>query len=475
MAITKIHAIKATVSAAVDYICDEEKTDEKLLISSFATSPQTAADDFRFALSHTDAKDPNLAYHLIQSFEPGELTKEEAHEVGKELADRLLQGKHSYVISTHIDKDHIHNHIIFCAADNFEGKKYHDCKSSYYHIREISDQISRERGLIVYDNPKNRSKSFAEWDSNKRNRSWKSQLKKDINSAIKESKSYEEFLSLMRAKGYEIKDSKISETAHKYIGFRAPGQQRWIRGREKSLGAEYTKERIAERIEQALQTGNKTYKEEPYHPDTIIDTSSEKFTDKPGLKRWADKENLKLAAKLRSEMAGRGFRSIQDIDEKIDSLHKQATIAKRTTAALDKKKKSMLETLTYARQYSEKRKYVKAYKKSTDPDRYYRAHSYDLHLAWGAEDILKSAGLDSEKVSVKNLESEYEKLCKDRDTTYTEYKKVEAECAELTRYRDNLLLYIGEDSEEREKKEQEKAENREKDTDKNPDLDRTRA
>ena len=474
MAITKIHAIKATVSAAVDYICDEEKTDEKLLISSFATSPQSAADDFRFALSHTDAKDPNLAYHLIQSFEPGELTKEEAHEVGKELADRLLQGKHSYVISTHIDKDHIHNHIIFCAADNFEGKKYHDCKQSYYHIREISDQISRERGLIVYDNPKNRSKSFVEWDSDKRSRSWKSQLKKDINASIKESKSYEEFLSLMKAKGYEIKDSEISETAHKYIGFRAPGQERWIRGREKSLGAEYTKERISERIEKALQTGNKTHKKEPYHPETIIDTSTKEFTDSPGLKRWADKENLVLAAKLRSEMSGRGFRSIQDIDEKIDSLHKQAMTAKRTTAQLDKQKKSMLETLTYAKQYSEKRKYVRAYKKSADPDRYYRAHSYDLHLAWGAEDILKCAGMDPEKVSVKSLESEYEKLCNDRDSTYAEYKNAEAECAELTRYRDNLLLYIGEDPEEREKKEREKERDKDQNKEKDTDSDRTR-
>ena len=119
MAYTKIHAITATVSKAVDYICNPVK-------------------------NH-----PNKAYHLIQSFLPGEVTYKEAHQIGVELADRLLEGKYSYVVSTHIDKGHVHNHVIFCAADNVNHQKYHDCKKTYYNIRSLSDDLCREHELSI--------------------------------------------------------------------------------------------------------------------------------------------------------------------------------------------------------------------------------------------------------------------------------------------------------------------------------------
>lgn len=92
---------------------------------------------------------PNKAYHLIQAFAPGEVSYEEAHRIGKELADKVLEGKYSYVLTTHIDKGHIHNHIIFCAADNIEHNKYHDCKQSYYHIRKLSDELCKEHNLSI--------------------------------------------------------------------------------------------------------------------------------------------------------------------------------------------------------------------------------------------------------------------------------------------------------------------------------------
>lgn len=141
MAYTKIHAIKATVHKAVNYICNPDKTDENILISSFGCSPETAPYDFKFALSKTRQSDENKAFHLIQSFLPGEVSFEEAHRIGTELADKLLEGKYSYVVSTHIDKGHVHNHLIFCAADNIDHKKYNDCKRSYYHIRHLSDDL----------------------------------------------------------------------------------------------------------------------------------------------------------------------------------------------------------------------------------------------------------------------------------------------------------------------------------------------
>ena len=116
-----------------------------MFVSSYACSPETAAYDFKYTLDHCRENSPNKAYHLIQAFAPGEVGFEEAHRIGKELADKLLEGKYSYAVTTHIDKGHVHNHIIFCAADNIEHNKYHDCKQSYYHIRKLSDELCRER------------------------------------------------------------------------------------------------------------------------------------------------------------------------------------------------------------------------------------------------------------------------------------------------------------------------------------------
>ena len=120
-----------------------------MFVSSYACSPETAAYDFKYTLDHCRENSPNKAYHLIQAFAPGEVGFEEAHHIGKELADKLLEGKYSYVVTTHIDKEHVHNHIIFCAADNIEHNKYHDCKQSYYHIRKLSDELCKEHNLSV--------------------------------------------------------------------------------------------------------------------------------------------------------------------------------------------------------------------------------------------------------------------------------------------------------------------------------------
>ena len=401
MAITRIHAIKATVSGAVNYICNEKKTDSSLLISSFGTTPETAANDFKFTLSHTDSSDPNKAFHLIQSFAPGEVSATEAHKIGEELADRLLKGKYSYIVTTHTDKGHIHNHLLFCAADNIDYKKYHDCKRTYWDIRHLSDELCEEHNLSVIRENQHKAKKYKEWLADKKGTSWKSKLKSDINETIKLAHSYEEFLSLMQAKGYQIKDSEINPEAHKYIGFLAPGQVKWIRGREKSLGPEYTKERIKERIEEKARIRAERMKKLTTRPQSLIDTSQEKFTESPGLMRWAEKENLKRAAQIQSKLAEMGFKSMEEVDERIEALHQQAKTGKKATIALDKDIKSAAEILRYARQYSEKKKYDRNYKKC--------------------------------------------KMCSCTMATSDAYKKAERECEKLKQSRDALLTFIGQE------------------------------
>lgn len=206
MAITKIHAIQATVHKAITYICNPDKTDGNTLISSYCCSPETAAYDFKFSLSKTKQSDPNKAFHLIQSFMPGEVSYEEAHTVGVELADRLLEGKYSYIVSTHIDMGHVHNHIIFCAADNVNYEKYHDCKQSYYHIRRLNDDLCKEHQLSVLPPTNSRGKKYKEWLSDKQGDAWKTKLKIHIDEAIKQSESYDETNRIYHIRYQKSKD-----------------------------------------------------------------------------------------------------------------------------------------------------------------------------------------------------------------------------------------------------------------------------
>lgn len=443
MSITRIHAIKATVKRSIDYICNPAKTDGETLITTFGTTVEYAPAMFANALKKTDPSDPNLAYHLIQSFAPGEVGAKEAHEIGKELAERLLGGRYSYIVSTHTDKNHCHNHIIFCAADNITHKKYHDCKRSYWNIRHINDELCEEHNLSVIKENKHIGKSYKEWMADKAGTSWKSKLKSDINETIKQAHTYDEFLDLMKSKGYEIKDAEISPEAHKYIGFRAPGQERWIRGRAKSLGEDFTKERIRERIEEKARIRAERMKRLTKRNPSMIDTTQDKFAESPGLMRWAEKQNLKAAAQIQSKLAEMGLDSFDALDAKIDSLHKQAKEGKKATIALDKDITKFEDLLHYAHVYNENKKYIRGYEKSKDKERYYRTHGYDIEIANGAIDRLKNAGLDPDRIDLQKMESDYTVMTADREKTSSAYKAAEKECEKLKKLRDDLTSYVG--------------------------------
>ena len=220
MAVTKIHPIKSTLKKALDYIENPDKTEDKMLVSSFGCSYETADIEFEMLLAQAIQKGNNLAHHLIQSFAPGEATPVQAHEIGKQLADEVLQGKYSYVLTTHIDKGHVHNHLIFCAVDMVNHRKYNSNRQSYAYIRRTSDRLCREHGLSVVQPSRDKGKSYAEWDAGRKGKSWKAKLKAAIDAVIPQAKNFDDFLRLMAAQGYEIKQGK-------FISFRAPGQERF--------------------------------------------------------------------------------------------------------------------------------------------------------------------------------------------------------------------------------------------------------
>ena len=211
-----------------------------MLVSSFGCSYKTADIEFAFTLSQALDKGNNLAHHLIQSFEPGEVSFEKAHEIGNQLADAVTKGQYEYVLTTHIDKGHVHNHIIFCAVNFVDYHKYNSNKRSYYGIRNISDRLCYENGLSVITPKKGRKgKSYIEYQTAKKGTSWKGKLKETVDLLIPQVTDFEELLEKLQASGYEIKRGK-------YISCRAPGQERFTR--LKTLGFDYTEEAIKKRI-----------------------------------------------------------------------------------------------------------------------------------------------------------------------------------------------------------------------------------
>lgn len=459
MAYTKIHAVKATIAKAVNYICDPAKTDGKILIDSFGTGPETAAFDFQSSLSKTRMDDPNLAYHLIQSFAPGEVSYEEAHQIGRELADRLLKGKHSYVLATHIDHNHVHNHIIFCAADNMEHKKYHDCRASYYQIRHLSDELCEEHDLSIISAGNKRGMKYNEWACKKDGTAWKEQLKKDINACILAARGYDHFLSLLAAKGYEIKGAELKQNAAKYIAFRPLDGARFVRGSERSFGSGFTKEEIKERIDERIRKEDKkkipfpvrntlmedkpvikTYtksvddfikemKKDPLkEPRTsLIDTSSGKMATSMGLYKWASLQNLKTAASAYASL-----KDLSSVDAEIQEKKEIAKTSKASLVSLEKKMIPAFEILHYAEVYKENLRYLNALKRSKDPDRYFREHEDKLHLFYASEHVLIDRyGIDPDKMDLPSMRKKFALMQEKKAALSASYKQAEKEAADL--------------------------------------------
>lgn len=446
MAVTKIHAVKATVHKTITYICNPEKTDESILISSFGCSPETAAYDFKFSLSKTKQSDPNLAFHLIQAFMPGEVSYEEAHQIGTELADKLLEGKHSYIVATHIDKAHIYNHILFCAANNIEYTKYHHYKSGYYHIRHLSDELCKEHQLSVITPPYYRGKKYVEWQAEKNGTSLKSKLKSDIDEAILSANTYEEFLDLIRAKEYEIKGETFGYSSLKYISFRPNGHKHFIRGKTDTLGADYTKETIKKRIEKKPLAQSK--KESPfktkrksllkdYSSKKLIDTNEEKFENSPALKHWADIENLKIAASNYSD-AG----SISELEEQIKTKAAMLKSTRKNLVETERQLKDLGEIIKYAEQYSANHIYYIRYRKSKNKEAYLQRHETELLLYDGAEHMLKRAGINLKTLDIEKLRNEYNALYSEKKELQNSYHSVEKEHKNLQQKLENLNQFL---------------------------------
>ena len=303
MAITKIHPIKSTLNLSIKYILNSDKTDKNILISTHMCNEKTAHNQFLNTRKLNNINGTVLARHLIQSFLPNEITPEKAHEIGKSLCKEILKNQYEYVLSTHIDKNHIHNHIIFNNVNFVTGKCYQSNKKTYHKIRSVSDKLCKENNLSVVDEFyekykkkfKTKGKSYYEYSHFKKGTSWKSKLQFSIDKAIEKSNMWEEFLKIMERYGYEIKFGK-------HIAFKHKDKERFTRS--KIIGEDYTEENLKKRIKE-----NKVKE--------LIDTSNEKIKSSKSYTHWARKENIKILSNTLLEMRNQNINSLSSLENTI--------------------------------------------------------------------------------------------------------------------------------------------------------------
>ena len=429
MAVTKIKPVKSTLSKALDYIENPDKTDGKMLISSFGCSYETADIEFGYTLSQALDKGSNLAFHLIQSFAPGEVDYEKAHEIGKQLADAVTKGQHEYVVTTHIDKGHIHNHVIFCAVNFVDHHKYNSNKRSYYGIRNMSDKLCRENGLsVVVPGKGSKGKSYAEYQAEKTGTSWKGKLKIAVDALIPQVSSFEELLTRLQAAGYEIKPGK-------YVSCRAPGQERFTR--LKTLGADYTEEAIRERIAGRRAKAAKAPREQRGVSLLIDIENSIKAAQSKGYEQWAKIHNLKQAAKTMNFLTEHKIEQYADLVSRIEEMSAESGQAADALKNAEKRLAEMAVLIKNVSTYQKTKPVYDAYRKARNREKYRAGQEQAIILHEAAARSLKAAGI-AKLPNLAALQSEYEALQAQKEALYADYGKLKKKVREYDIIKQNI-------------------------------------
>ena len=361
-------------------------------MSSFACACETADIEFEMLLSQAIQKGNNLAHHLVQAFEPGETTPEQAHEIGRQFADEALQGKYPYVLTTHIDKGHIHNHIVFCAVDMVNQRKYVSNKQSYAFIRRTNDRLCKENGLSVVKPGRDKGKTYAEWD----------------------------------AQGYEIKRGK-------HISFRAQGQDRFTRC--KTLGEAYTEDAITERIK------GRPVLHKPKQAQGIsllIDIqNSIKAHQSAGYERWAKLHNLKQAAKTLNFIKEHKIDTYADLESKVSEIAAANEEAAAALKTVEQRLADMAVLIKNVTTYKQTRPIAAQYRRAKDKDSFRQEHESSLILYEAAARALKETGV-VKLPDLAALKTEYTRLSGDRERLYKKYGEVKKELKEYGIIKQNV-------------------------------------
>ena len=437
MAVTKIKAIRGTLSKAIAYILNPEKTDEKLLVSSYGCASETAAREFEWTRKIAEQKGMNpvriIARHVIQSFEIGEVTPELAHEIGKQFADEILGGKYEYVLTTHIDKDHVHNHLIFNAVDFVDYHAYKSYKRIYYDMREVSDRLCKENGLSVIPPSQNKGMGYKEYTEAKRGTSWKQKLKQTIDRLVITAKDYDDFLRLMQEAGYEIKTGK-------YISFRAEGQERFTRS--KTIGENYTEERIKERI--AGRTPRRSQRQTTPKGISLIGDIQERIRliDSKGYEHKAKLTILKEAARTLNYLTENNLLQYADLEKKVEDVHSSYDRTGKELKDVEARLREVQPLIKNISNYQRLKPVYDAFQKAKDKPGFKAKHEAELVIFEAARSTLLAMQGDEKLPSLKTLQAQQQRLLDEQQRIYDERAKLKKEVKQIETIKSNVDTFL---------------------------------
>ena len=452
----KGRTVGAAIRDIINYVANPEKTDHSQLITSYQCDSRMADAEFLFSkklyaqkTGRTRGRDNVIAYHLRQSFSPGEITPQEANRLGRELAFRFTKGNHAFIVCTHIDKAHIHNHIIWNSTSLDHTRKFRDFRRSAMAVHRLNDTICVENGYSVVPASARTGKSYNKWLGDNARLSHRERLRLAIDEALEQKpQSFDVLLSILREMGYEIKDGNNPS-------FRGEGQKRFIR--MDTLGAEYSAADL-----RAVVAGKRVHK--PRKPQIqkakqtnqlLIDIQAKLCEGKGvGYERWAKKFNLKQMARTIAFLQEHQLLNYATLSEKASAASERYS---RLSAEIRDAEKRMTEIQIMRTQiinYAKTRETYTAYRKAGYSKQFLSEHESDILLHKAAKRYFDKQGLER-LPSVRSLQEEYADLMARKKTAYTDYHTARSEMKEMLTAKANVDQILGEEpsrkSEQKEK------------------------
>ena len=431
------------LTARTDYAKNPEKTHDGELVSSFACDPQTV--DAEFLLFKREYKSITgrsherdvIAYQVRQSFRPGEITPEEANRVGYEFAARFLKENHAFIVATHIDKAHIHNHIIWNSTSLDCTCKFRNFWGSTKAIQRLSDTICLEHGLSIIENPKGKGVHYGKWLGEQKQPSLRDQLRTAIDAALERKPANLEALArLLQESGVDIK-------AGRQLSLRGENQKRFIR--LDTLGEGYSQKELTAICAGEMSAAPR--KQPVFHQDEnpislLVDIQAKLQAGKSaGYERWAKKFNLKQMAQTVNYITEHGFKSYDQLSAKADEVCGRFNELSVQVKTAEKRMAEIAVLRTHILNYIKTRDVYTEYRKSGYSAKYRSTHEGEILLHQAAKKAFDAQKLDK-LPTVKTLNAEYAVLLSQKKIDYAEYRNVRTNMKELLTAKANLGLLL---------------------------------
>ncbi|MBP6492357.1 MAG: relaxase/mobilization nuclease domain-containing protein [Clostridia bacterium] len=426
MHVIKGQTVAHTVHERLSYAINPDKTNSGQLVKAYGCEPETAAGEmllckkeYETYIGRSDEKKSDIVlYQIRQSFKPGEITPEKAQEIGFELAMSFTKGKYQFVVATHTDHAHIHNHIIFNSTSSDHKQKFRNFLGSSEAIRKISDKLCLENGLSIIEAPKQGPSHYGKWLGDKKPLSWQEQLRQTIDAVMAQKPpDFDTFLKLMMESGYEVKQGQ-------HLAFKASGQQKFTRLR--SLGEGYSEEELRSAILGKTIHAPKAkvpYRKNPDKINLLVDIQVKLQAGKgPGYERWAKVFNLKQMAQTISFLTENNITDYETLVEKTKAATDRYHELSQQIKQIEKRMAEITELKKHIINYAKTKDVFTAYRQSGYSTKYYESNTENILLHQSAKQGFDS--ISSSKIpSIRDLQDEFNKCLDSKKVILKDYVK----------------------------------------------------